>query len=141
MIEKVRTYKIYSIELRQEVIDFIEQGSSYGVAAQKFGIQKPIIGRWYKKYKLGEGIAPKQAGRKAKLELNQLVKVIEEYPNATFKELGEKLNVSGICVSRYIKEFKLNHKRSYKKDLIVKTSKRKYGRWEDEFFTPTAFWY
>jgi transposase len=79
--------KNYSNDLRQRVIEYLNEGNSYEKASILFKISVSAIGRWYRKYKKdGNYEAKKRGGSKRKIDVDELEKYVTSNENMTLKE-------------------------------------------------------
>jgi transposase len=69
----------YSLDFRQKVINFVENGGTITKAAHKFGIGRPSIYRWLSRPKLS---ATKVKSRQRKLDWKELEKDVKQNPES-----------------------------------------------------------
>ena len=87
--------KSYSNDLRQKVVEYLDEGNSYDKASFIFKITLSALGRWYRKYKQeGNYIAKKRGGSKRKIDLDELEKYVKGNENMTLKKTAQKFDVS-----------------------------------------------
>lgn len=85
----------YSLDLREKVMKFIEDGHSKVEACKVFNIGKSTLFAWFRKlkqYGTLESKKPKTGQRK--IDLDKLVQAVRECPDKTLKEYAEDFNVS-----------------------------------------------
>lgn len=85
----------YDLDLRQKVIDYIENGGRVSKAAQVFGIGRASIYRWLERKELA---ATKVKYRQRSLDIRELSKDIQENPEARLKQRAEKFGVSTTAI-------------------------------------------
>jgi transposase len=97
--------KAYSKDLRQKIVDAIEQGMPKARAARTFGVGISTLKRYATKVQRGESLEPgKAAGKAPKIDerVEKLLEAdLEERPFATLRERCEYVEaLSGVSVSR-----------------------------------------
>jgi transposase len=97
--------KAYSKDLRQKIVDAIEQGMPKARAARTFGVGISTLKRYATKAQRGESLEPgKAAGKAPKIDerVEKLLEAdLEERPFATLRERCEYVEaLSGVSVSR-----------------------------------------
>ena len=97
--------KAYSKDLRQKIVDAIEQGMPKARAARTFGVGISTLKRYATKVQRGESLGPgKAAGKAPKIDerVEKLLEAdLEERPFATLRERCEYVEaLSGVSVSR-----------------------------------------
>lgn len=110
----------YGLDLRQKVIDYIENGGRVTKAAQVFGIGRASIYRWLERKELA---ATKVKYRQrqlrspqASLDIRELSKDIQENPEARLKQRAEKFGVSTTAIFKALKKMKITRK---KKNYVI----------------------
>ena len=98
----------YSLDLRQKVVDYIENGGRVTKAAQVFGIGRASIYRWLERKELA---ATKVKYRQRSLDIRELSKDIQENPEATLKQRAEKFGVSTTAIFKALKKMKITRKK------------------------------
>jgi transposase len=105
----------YSVDLREKVINFIEDGNSQVLASKIFKISKAAINRWCVKYRSTGIITPKKRlGAKPSIDVFSFVKYVQENANLTSEEIGKHFGMSASGSRYWLK--KLGY--SYKKKLF-----------------------
>lgn len=100
---------IYSIDLRQRVIEAVDEGIPRIVAARTFKVGFRTINRWIALRKATGSLEPKKDWRKghshAIKDLEQFRKFVEQNSYLTLEEMANKLgNISRSAVATYIKK-------------------------------------
>ena len=110
----------YSLDLREKVMDYIENGDSVTKAAKVFGIGRASIYRWLERKELA---ATKVEHRQRLLDRRELLKDIQENPEARLKQRAEKFGVSITAIFKALKKMKITRKK--KNDVIKKEVEKK----------------
>jgi transposase len=111
----------YGLDLRQKVIDYIENGGRVTKAAQVFGIGRASIYRWLSRKELE---ATKVKYRQRSLDRKELLKDIQENPETRLKQRAEKFGVSTTAIFKAIKKMKITRK---KKNYVIGKEVEKKG--------------
>lgn len=87
---------LYSLDLREKVIDFIKQGHTQTEATKVFGIGRTTIYRWLVKVSRGENLKPlsNSIRKPKKINPDDLLKYSEEHMGQTLKEIAEFFGVA-----------------------------------------------
>ncbi len=99
----------YSLDLREAVISYINNGGSKVEAAQLFNISRNTLYRW-----LGmNDLRPKVHGqRHRKIDKVSLVKHVEEYPDMYLRERAEIFGVHLSSMGHMLKKMRIVKKRA-----------------------------
>ena len=100
----------YSLDFRQKVISYIENGGKVTKAAKIFEIGRATIYRWLNRQNLE---ATKVERRKRKLDWKALEKDVQLHPDARLIERAKKFGVHPSAISHALKKMKITRKRSY----------------------------
>jgi transposase len=97
--------KAYSKDLREKIVDAIQQGMPKAQAARTFGVGISTVKRYATKARRGESLEPGKApGKRPRMDerVRKLLEAdLEERPFATLKERCDYVRaVSGVSVSR-----------------------------------------
>jgi putative transposase len=111
----------YGLDLRQKVIDYIENGGRVTKAAQVFGIGRASIYRWLSRKELE---ATKVKYRQRSLDRKELLKDIQENPETRLKQRAEFFGVSTTAIFKAIKKMKITRK---KKNYVIGKEVEKKG--------------
>lgn len=104
--------KSYSNDLRQKVVEYLDEGHSYDKASIIFKISVSALGRWYRKYKQeGNYIAKKRGGSKRKIDVDELEKYVKGNENMTLKKAAQKFDVSIFTISYWLKRLGYSYKK------------------------------
>lgn len=98
---------MYSDDIKKLVLEKISQGMSDTEAMKFFKIGRTTICRWKK-----EGI--KQRVKKSyvkKIKPEELIKYIEDNPDAYLKEIAQEFNVSSVAVHKRLKSLGITRKK------------------------------
>ena len=99
----------YSLDLRQKVINFVENGGKITEAAHIFGVARASIYRWLARTKLE---ATKVKRRQRKLDWKALEKDIKENPEAKLADRAKKFGVSTSSIFYALKKMKITRKKN-----------------------------
>jgi putative transposase len=101
----------YSIDLREKVIKFIENGGSIIEAARIFDISRPTIYRWLEKKTSGslKDSAPIRPWRKVNPQ--KLVELVEKYSDWTLVEYAKYFKVKATTIFKAFKRLKITRKK------------------------------
>ena len=98
----------YSLDLRQRVVRFVEEGGSVSKAARTYQVGRATIYRWLDR----KDLAPtKVARRKRKLDWEALRKDVEQNPESKLVDRAEKFGVSIAAIAHALKEMKITRKK------------------------------
>ncbi|ETZ05201.1 IS630 transposase-related protein [Holospora undulata] len=104
--------KSYSNDLRQRVIEYLDEGNGYIEASQLFKISVSAIGRWYRKYKQEGSYFPKRrGGSEKKIDLGKLEEYVKENQNMTLKKAAQEFGVSIFTISYWLKRLGYSYKK------------------------------
>jgi len=106
--------KAYSLDLRERVVTFIQNGGSKAEAARRFDIGRRSVYR-YLAAKASDTLAPKVSwGRWRKLDPQKLRRYVKKNPDATLKEIGTAFGVCHHAVWVRLNHLGLALKKSHK---------------------------
>ena len=103
----------YSLDLRERVISFIDEGGSKADACRIFKIGHNTVYLWIRQRKSRGTIKPKARG-KYKVRLLDDEKVIEyvkKYPDATLMEMAKNFSVSHVAIWKALRRLNITHKK------------------------------
>ena len=113
----------YSHDLRQKVMNHLNQGNSQQETARVFDIHKNTISRWCTRYKIEGHFKERQRlGLKSQVNKEALSEFVTHNPDARLKDVGEKFNITGTQVGRILKKIGFSYK---KKRLVMKKQVKK----------------
>lgn len=113
----------YSIDLRERVIKFIENGGSKMEAVRTFSISRETIYSWLKKKAVKGTLKddPPKRGWK-KIEPSALLAYVEQYPDLTLAEYGKHFGAKSSSICTTLKRLKVTRK---KRQLSTKNATKK----------------
>lgn len=101
----------YSLDLREKLIAFVEQGGSISKAAKLYQVGRATIYRWLER----EDLAPtKITRRKGKLNLEALRKDVEENPDTKLSDRAKKFGVRTSAIWYALKKMNITRKKRTK---------------------------
>lgn len=104
--------KPYSIDLREKVIKFLEEGGLRSKAAKIFKMSPTTISTWYTRYKCEGNYNPKKRlGAKPKINSEDFMSYIENNPNITASEIGKKFAISASGAKYWLKKLNFTFKK------------------------------
>ena len=118
--------KPYSLDLRMRVIENLVEGNiTQAAVADIFKVSLRTVKRWVKLYNKTGSINPKIpiSTKPRKVDYKKAKKFIEENPDKTLKEIGEKFKVTGKAAWYIVRQLDI----TYKKTLPIRG---KTGRFE-----------
>ena len=91
----------YSLDLRERVVAYVEEGHSQAEAARQFKMHPVTVSRWIKLKKTKGSLEVKPVPRSPhKLPLDALEKYVKEHPEAFLREIGDNFNCGPEAVAR-----------------------------------------
>jgi putative transposase len=104
----------YSVDLRERVVGYIEQGGSKTEAAKLFKVSRKTIYNWLsRKAKNGSLLPNKLKKYKVrKLDDTKVLEQIEATPDATLAEMGEVFKVSRSAMWYALQRLKITRKKN-----------------------------
>jgi transposase len=104
--------RVYSLDLRERVINHIKSGNSQKATVEIFKVSKSTVSRWWIRYKNdGEFGAKKRLGSKGKINKEQLVIYVEANPDKTLAEISTIFNVSIWTIHFWLKKLGFRYKK------------------------------
>jgi putative transposase len=103
----------YSIDLRERVIGFIDEGGSKAEACRIFKIGHNTIYLWIRQRKDRGTIKPKPRGKYKVRLLDdvELSKYVKEHPDATLIEMAKDFSVSHVAIWKALRRLKITRKK------------------------------
>jgi len=99
-------------ELRNLVINEVENGSSISAALEKYNVSRSSYQRWINlKKETGTAAIPPRNTQPYKVDNVQLRNYIEENPSAYIREIAAHFNLSTGCISTALKRLKISSKK------------------------------
>ena len=99
----------YSLDLRQKVIIFVENGGTITEAAHIFGRGRASIYRWLSRPKLS---ATKVKRRRRKLDWKELEKDVKQNPESKLADRAKKFGVNTTAIFYALKRMKITRKKT-----------------------------
>jgi len=99
----------YSLDLRQKVINFVENGGTITEAAHIFRIGRASIYRWLSRPKLE---ATKVKRRQRKLDWKELEKDVKQNPESKLADRAKKFGVNPTAIFYALKRMKITRKKN-----------------------------
>lgn len=109
----------YSIDLREKVVKYVEEGGKITEAAKVFGIGRATIYRWLNRHDLA---ATQVKCRQRKIDKQALERDIQENPDALLVERAAKFGVYPSAIWYAIKKLKITRK---KKNYVIEKEREK----------------
>lgn len=92
---------VYSEDLRKRVVEYVECGNTQACASELFQVSTSTVSRWCKIYKeSGRVRAQASGGSKGRVDIEKLRRYVEDNPDATQAEMGERVCGMSICDMR-----------------------------------------
>ena len=114
----------YSLDLREKVVAYVQNGHSQREATKVFNLNKSTVGRWMKLVKENKSLKPVPTPRSPhKLSLEKLESYIKEHPDAFLHEIAEALGSKKTTVFCALK--KLGYKLKKKQNCTEKERRRR----------------
>jgi len=102
----------YSIDLREKVIKYLEDGNSQRQAAKVFNINLTTVNEWSQKYRKTGSLEVKKPQRNfKKIDPERLKTYIEEHPDAYLSEIALEFSCSDMAVSKALKRLGITRKK------------------------------
>jgi transposase len=104
--------RTYSLDLRERVIKYLEEGHGFSETAKVFNILIRNMGRW-KKRKLENHLEAydNKKRRAKKLDSEKLKEYIIKYPDETLIGIGKVFGTSGTAVWKRIRVLGISYKK------------------------------
>ena len=104
----------YSIDLRERVVAYIEEGGSKVTAAKLFQVSRRIIYYWLERKRKQGNLKPSKAKKYKvkKLDEAKLVESVKTCPDATLAEMAEQFAVRPSTVWYALKRLKITRKKN-----------------------------
>ena len=113
---------MYDISIRQKVLSLLKNGKTQEEVSNFLSISTRTIQRWCRIEKLGESLKPKTNNpRQRKINKDDLLKYVKEFPDKTLKEIGKVFGVAHSSVDRMLKKLSITLK---KNDSLQRAQRR-----------------
>lgn len=105
----------YGQDFRYCVVENIASGMSWSDASRIFKISYDTIGRWLRKHREGIELcdAPRKEYKKQKVDKEQLVRMVEEHPDATLEELAQPFGVAHSVIDYHLRKLGITRKKNH----------------------------
>jgi putative transposase len=113
----------YSVDLREKVISYIEEGGKKSVANKLFKISRSTIDEWILRKKEKGNLEPNEYPRPSKIDEEALIKHIKINSNVTQKECASKFKITQAGICKAFKRLKITRKKS---QLYTKSETKKH---------------
>ena len=124
----------YSIDRRQRVLDFIENGNSKVEAAKLFNISREVIYKWLN---ASDPLAPQKTGPKGPrcIDYEALTQHVQDFPDQTIIERANHFGVSYYCIWYGLRKLGISRKKTlgYKERCDQKRNSPDYNPIEHNF--------
>jgi len=106
------TSRAYSLDLRERVIKYLEEGNSQRLASKVFKISKTTVNTWRLGYKRDGSYAPKKRiGSSPSIKMNDFVKYVKSHSNARSLDIGKEFNMSASGARYWLRRFGFTYKK------------------------------
>jgi putative transposase len=112
----------YSVDLREKVVSYIEEGGKKSVASKLFKIARSTINEWFLRKKEKGSLNPNEYPRQSEIDEAELIKHIKLNTDTTQKECALKFKITQSGISRAFKRLKITRKKS---QLYIKSVTKK----------------
>ena len=105
----------YSLDFRELVVSYVEEGHTQAEAARHFKLHPDTVGRWIKLKKTTGSLRAIPVPRSPhKLPLEPLEKYVKEHPDAFLREIAAHFNCGKDAVARALKKLGFTRKKNKK---------------------------
>jgi len=112
-----------SIDLRERVLDYIDEGHTKEEASIIFKITTRVIYNWQALRRSGESLEPKvRKSSPKKLEPEKVIELVKANPEGTLKEYGKEFGASGVAIHKAFKKLGITRKKN--RSYISKETKK-----------------
>ena len=99
----------YSLDLRERVVRYVNNGGAKAAASRKFEVSIWCVNDWCKR----NNLSPKKRKRKPyKLDWGELRRHVQQYPDQLIHERASYFGVSYFAVWYALKQMKITHKKN-----------------------------
>jgi transposase len=103
---------IYSLDLRERVIDHIKGGNNQRTTSKLFKVSTSTVSLWWIRYQKEGHVRPRKLlGSKGKIDTEILIKMIEEDGDKTLAEMGLICKVSASAISQKLRRLGYSYKK------------------------------
>ena len=105
--------KAYSIDLRERVVGFVNDGHTMAEASRKFSVCYKTVQRYVSMAGRGGSLAPRpQGGSRKRFGDGDLRREVRAHPSATLKAHGKALGVDPAAVWRRLRQLGITLKKN-----------------------------
>ena len=102
----------YDEKYRKRTVEYLEEGHSYRVTAETFGISTRTLGNWVEKYKATGSLASSPAkSRLRKIAPDKLKLYIQEHPDAYQLEIAGEFGCTQQAIHKALKRLGITRKK------------------------------
>jgi len=102
----------YSLDLREKVISFLENGHSKKETSVVFKLNQKTVFSWYNRYKKeGHYLPRKRLGAKPKIEKDDFISYVNNNPNATSEDIGKVFTISASGARYWLRKLGYSYKK------------------------------
>ena len=114
----------YSIDLRQRVLDFINNGGSKVQATKLFNISRDVIYKWLNASDPLERQKPGPKGPRC-IDYEALTQHVQDFPDQTIMERAEHFGVSYYCIWYGLRKLGISRKKKHSaiRNDVIKSEK------------------
>lgn len=105
----------YSIDFRRCVVENIESGMSWDEASRIFKVSRDSVGRWLRQFRETGCVsdAPRKPYKKRKVDVEQLLAMVESRDDATLEELAAPFGVYPSTIDYHLRKMKITRKKNH----------------------------
>ena len=105
----------YGADFRLCVVRNMESGMAWEEAERVFGVCRGTIGSWLRRYRKTGQVAgpPRKTYKPRKIDSQQLLKQIEETPDATLEELAEPFGCCHQAIDQRLRKLGITRKKNH----------------------------
>lgn len=102
----------YSIDLREKVINCLEDGNTQRETSKIFNLSKTTINTWYLRYKNeGHYLPRKRLGAKPRIIKEDFSNYVSDNPNATSEDIGKAFGISSSGARYWLRAIGFSYKK------------------------------
>ena len=103
---------VYSKDLRERALQYIQDGHSYRETAKVFSVSTTALVRWKKMFEEQGNFEDKpRKKRTGKIDPQRLEKYLKEHPDAYLREIAALFSCSEAAVSKMLKQMNYTKKK------------------------------
>ena len=102
----------YSQDLRDKVMNYVNQGNNCNSAAKKFEISANTVRNWHKRYQsTGHYLPKKVGGKKGRVTPEDIASYIASNPDFILSEMGNHFKMSAAGAHYWLKKLGYSYKK------------------------------